>query len=71
MQLLLLLPLLLELLDLALGHLVPVGELGRHSVGIKLLVLGVTLEQVLGRDLGLGPLLRLRLLLGFAGYFSC
>jgi hypothetical protein len=68
MQLLLSVPLLLQLLHLAFGNLASVGQLGRQTLSIPLLVLGIALEQVLGRDLCLGPLLLLGLLPCFASY---
>lgn len=67
MKLLLLLPLLLELLDLALGHFVAIRQLGGQAIGVEFGVLGVTLEHILGRKLGLFPLFLLGLFLCFAG----
>ncbi len=67
-QLLLPLPLLLQLLDLALGHLAAVGQLSREPLGVPLLVLCVALEHLERRHLSLGPLLLVGLLPRFAGY---
>lgn len=69
MKLLLLLPLLLELLDLGFGYIVAVRQLGGQTVGVELGVLGVVLEQLLGRKLGLFPLFLLGFFLCFAGCF--
>ena len=70
-QLLLPLPLLLQLLDLALGHLAAVSQLRREPLGVTLLVLCVALEHLERRHLGLGPLLLVGLLPGFACYEAC
>jgi len=68
MKLLLPLPLLLELLDLALGHFATIRQLRRQPISIKLGILRIALKHLLRRDLSLGPLLFFGLFTGFAGY---
>ena len=61
MQLLLPVPVLLQLLHLALGQVAAVRQFGWQTLGIPLLVLGITFEELLRRDLGLCPFLFLSL----------
>ncbi len=67
MQLLLPLPILLELLRLALGHLTPISQLSRQALSVPLNILGVALEQLLRRHRGLGPFF----LVGFFPRLTC